>query len=218
MAQAASAASGAPRGWRLLVRLVLLSVRRGHPFGTKARQNPGLSPAEPRSRGMMTEAWPWLVLIGLGALHGLNPAMGWLFAVALGLHRASMTVVVQSLVPIALGHAASVFTVAAAVAMAGTVIDGRGVRLAAGGLLIGWAAYHAVYGHRHRVRFGMQVGLFGLGVWSALMAAGHGAGLMIVPALIPLCLATSPAHLITADTALPVAVAAASVHTTAMLI
>ena len=166
----------------------------------------------------MAEAWPWLVLIGLGALHGLNPAMGWLFAVALGLHRASMSVVVQSLVPIALGHAASVFAVAAAVAMAGTVIDGRGFRFAAGLLLIGWAAYHAVYGHRHRVRFGMQVRLFGLGVWSALMAAGHGAGLMIVPALIPLCLATSPAHLITADTALPVAVAAASVHTTAMLI
>ena len=33
--------------------------------------------------------WPWIALAGLGAFHGLNPAMGWLFAVALGLHRRS---------------------------------------------------------------------------------------------------------------------------------
>ena len=52
----------------------------------------------------MTAAWPWLVLAGLGAFHGLNPAMGWLFAVALGLHRRSRSVVLLSLVPIAIGH------------------------------------------------------------------------------------------------------------------
>src|SRR5437588_323524 len=49
----------------------------------------------------MTEAWPWLALAGLGAFHGLNPAMGWLFAVALGLHRKSRAVVLLSLLPIA---------------------------------------------------------------------------------------------------------------------
>ncbi len=30
----------------------------------------------------MSEAWPWLALLGLGAFHGINPGMGWLFAVA----------------------------------------------------------------------------------------------------------------------------------------
>src|SRR5262245_49400972 len=165
----------------------------------------------------MAEAWPWLALAGLGAFHGLNPAMGWLFAVGLGLHRRSMAVVVQSLIPIALGHALSIIVVAAAVVVAGIVLDGRVVRSAAGLLLIGWAAYHAVYGHRHRVRFGMQVGQVGLAVWSALMAAGHGAGLMLIPALMPLCLSASPVRAITVETALPVAVAAVGVHTVAML-
>ena len=33
----------------------------------------------------MTHVSPWLVLVALGAFHGLNPVMGWLFAVALGL-------------------------------------------------------------------------------------------------------------------------------------
>ena len=54
----------------------------------------------------MTDISPWLILIALGAFHGLNPAMGWLFAVALGLYRHSRRVVLVSLIPIALGHAA----------------------------------------------------------------------------------------------------------------
>ena len=29
-------------------------------------------------------SWAWISLVLLGAFHGLNPAMGWLFAVALG--------------------------------------------------------------------------------------------------------------------------------------
>ncbi len=37
----------------------------------------------------MNELWPWILLAGLGAFHGLNPAMGWLFAVALGMQRRS---------------------------------------------------------------------------------------------------------------------------------
>src|SRR4051812_11419922 len=59
--------------------------------------------------------WPWLTLAGLGMFHGLNPAMGWLFAVALGLHRHSRQVVVVSLLPVALGHALSISLVAVSV-------------------------------------------------------------------------------------------------------
>jgi hypothetical protein len=165
----------------------------------------------------VNELWPWLALAGLGAYHGVNPAMGWLFAVALGLHRHSRRVVLTALLPIAIGHALAILAVALAVVLLGIVVDQRTIRLAAGALLIGWAAYHTLYGSRHRVRFGMQVGMLGLGSWSFLMASTHGAGLMLVPVLIPLCLAAAPAQELTAAGSLPVALAAVGAHTLAML-
>src|ERR687891_17523 len=104
------------------------------------------------------------------------------------------------------------FAVALAVVLLGIVVDERAIRIAAGSLLIGWAAYHTLYGSRHRVRFGMQVGMLGLAAWSFLMASAHGAGLMLVPVLIPLCLAASPAGELTASGSLEVALAAVAVH------
>jgi hypothetical protein len=135
----------------------------------------------------MNEAWPWLVIAGLGAFHGVNPAMGWLFAVALGQHRHDRGVVWLSLLPIAAGHALSVAVVAVLLVLAGVLIDLRAVTIGAGVFLIGWALFHWVYGSRHRVRVGMRTGLAGLGLWSFLMATGHGAGLMLWPVLMPLC-------------------------------
>ncbi len=164
----------------------------------------------------MTELWPWLVLAGLGMYHGLNPAMGWLFAVALGLHRRSLGVVVQSLIPIALGHALAIATAAAAIAVAGLVVDPAPLRAVAGSALIVWALYHLLYGARHRVRVGMQTGFAGLALWSFLMAGAHGAGLMLAPALIPLCLAAGSAGAPLAGPLL-VSLAAVGVHTAAML-
>jgi len=140
----------------------------------------------------MTETWPWLTFAGLGAFHGLNPAMGWLFAVALALHRQSRATMWISLVPIAIGHLASIAIVAGLLVVAGTLVPQRLVQIGAGLVLLAWAAYHWRLGHRHRVRFGMQVGLMGLGVWSFLMATAHGAGLMLWPALMPLCISASP--------------------------
>jgi hypothetical protein len=164
----------------------------------------------------MTELWAWLALVGLGAFHGLNPAMGWLFAVALGMHQHDRRVVWLSAVPIALGHALSVAVLAAAFFWAGLIIDARIVRIGAGLVLIGWALYHWRYGHRHRVRFGMQTGLLGLGVWSFLMATAHGAGLMLWPVLMPLCIAAASEP----DGAGPLATAiiGIGVHTLAMLV
>lgn len=165
----------------------------------------------------MTESWPWLSLAGLGAFHGLNPAMGWLFAVALGLHRQSRRVVLISLLPIALGHGVATAVVALSVVFLGIVIDRRSIEIAAGMVLIIWAIYHALYGHRQRVRVGMQTGISGLAVWSFLMATAHGAGLMLIPVLVPLCLAATPAQVITASGSLPLSLAAVGVHTLAML-
>ncbi|WP_378950146.1 hypothetical protein [Mesorhizobium sp. ANAO-SY3R2] len=143
--------------------------------------------------------------------------MGWLFAVALGLHRQSRRIALQSLVPIALGHAVSIGVVALAVLALGLIIDERLLEVAAGMVLIGWATYQATYGHSHRVRIGMKTGMIGLGVWSFLMATAHGAGLMLVPVLIPLCLSGSPAGELTATGSLPIALAAIGVHMGAML-
>ena len=135
----------------------------------------------------MTETWPWFAVAGLGALHGLNPGMGWLFAVALGLHRQRRSVVYVSLLPIAAGHAISIVIVAGLLAATDYLVAPRLAGIGTGLLLIGWALYHWGFGHRHRVRFGLQVGLFGLAAWSFLMATAHGAGLMLWPALVPLC-------------------------------
>jgi hypothetical protein len=176
-----------------------------------------------REATSLTELWPWLALAGLGMFHGVNPAMGWLFAVALGLHRHSRQVVVLSLVPIALGHALSITVVLATVMLLGVVVDHRMVHMAAGVLLIAWALYHWLFGHRHRVRVGMRTGYAGLTLWSFVMATGHGAGLMLVPALMPLhTLHThgqaGHGYPIVGAGSLWLALAAVGVHTMAMLL
>jgi hypothetical protein len=161
----------------------------------------------------VSAAWPWLTFVGLGLFHGVNPAMGWLFAVALGLHRGSRRAILLALPPIALGHALSVWLVALAAILLGVVVDARVFHWGAGAVLIGWAGYHSLYGHRHRVRVGMTAGFAGLALWSFTMATTHGAGLMLVPALIPLCLDKS----LPGEPSLALSAAAVAVHGAAML-
>ena len=130
--------------------------------------------------------WPWLALVGLGLFHGVNPAMGWLFAVALGLQRGSAAAVAQALPPIALGHAAAIALAVVLVAVARPAIDVTWLRLAAALALIGFGAWHLARGYRHQLRFGMNVGFADLALWSFLMATAHGAGLMVMPVLLEL--------------------------------
>ena len=164
----------------------------------------------------MTNLWPWLTLAGLGAFHGANPAMGWLFAVALGLHRQSARTVWLSLVPIALGHAVSIATVLAMMVAFGAVMDLRSLQLVVAAFILAFAAYLAFYGHRHRVRVGMRAGMAGLAAWSFLMATSHGAGLMLVPSVLSLCVADH-AGMAGTSGSLSVSLAAVAVHTGAML-
>jgi len=165
----------------------------------------------------MRELWPWLTLVGLGMYHGINPAMGWLFAAALGLHRGRRSVVMQSLIPVAIGHLASISVVSGAVLGLGVVIDRRSLLMVAGFGLILWVLYHLVYGSRHRARIGMQAGFAGLLVWSFLMASAHGAGLMLFPALVPLCLSGSGAGDTATAGSLINSFAAVGIHTAAMV-
>ena len=163
--------------------------------------------------------WAWLAVAALGTFHGINPAMGWLFAVALGLYRRSRRVVLLSLVPIALGHALAAGSMLMAGLSLGMVIDHSLLNRVCGVLLIAWAAWHALRGHRMRPRVGMQTGFAGLTAWSFLMAGAHGAGLMLLPALMPICSALSHAPEIAASgPTAKIAAMALCVHSTAMLV
>jgi hypothetical protein len=126
-------------------------------------------------------------------------------------------VVLLSLIPIAVGHALAVAAVLVVVLTLGLVLHWTILGRIAGLVLIGWAIWHAVYGHRRRVRIGMQTGMAGLALWSFLMASAHGAGLMLIPIVVPLCLTATPAQGLTLSSALPVSLAALTVHTGAML-
>lgn len=169
----------------------------------------------------MTRDLPWLAALGLGALHGLNPAMGWLFAVALGLHRRSRGVVLLSLVPIALGHAAAVALTLGAFLLFGALVDHTVLAPVAGVVLLGWAAWHFRFGHRRPIRVGMRTGLAGLGLWSFLMAGMHGAGLMLVPIVLPSHLSSAhdaaAAGVSATGASLGLALGILAVHTAAML-
>lgn len=165
----------------------------------------------------MRELWPWLTLLGLGAYHGINPAMGWLFAVALGLHRRRRAVVLQALAPLALGHAAAIVATLAAVAALGRVLDATVLRTAAGALLFAWGLYHVLRRPPHPVRVGMRAGFAALLLWSFVMALAHGAGLMLVPVFYGWPAGMAGFHGPLTSASLAVALAAVGVHTLAML-
>jgi len=131
----------------------------------------------------MKVLWPWLVLVGLGAFHGINPGMGWLFAVALGLQEQSQRAVRRALLPIALGHAASIGVVVVAVSLLQAVLPEQLMRYLCAALLGAFGLWRLVRA-RHPRWVGMRVGFRDLMLWSFLMASAHGAGLMLVPLLL----------------------------------
>ena len=128
----------------------------------------------------MSSAWPWLALLGLGAFHGINPGMGWLFAVALGLQERQRSAVWRALPPIAVGHALSVGLIVALVALMHASISLETLRWLAALVLVSFGIYRLVRA-RHPRWVGMRVGFSDLTLWSFLMASAHGAGLMLVP-------------------------------------
>jgi hypothetical protein len=134
----------------------------------------------------MNTYWPWLSLLALGAFHGLNPAMGWLFAVSLGLQERRLRAVTTALGPIALGHALAIGLAAVAVGTLGLVIPQRLLLALGGAALLGFAAYKVATRFRHPRWVGMRVTPRELVLWSFLMASAHGAGLMLVPVLVGL--------------------------------
>jgi hypothetical protein len=149
--------------------------------------------------------------VGSGIFHGVNPAMGWLFATALGLQRGSRAALLGALPPIALGHAAAILLFLSSTAALRAWLPAGGLHWVPGVLLIAWAAWLQALGHRHRVHVGMTAGFASLAAWSALMATLHGAGLMLMPAMLPLC--GGSASLAVSTDALMVALQFTALHT-----
>ena len=122
----------------------------------------------------------WPALLALGAGHGINPAMGWLFAVALGLQRGTRRAVWGSLGPLALGHAAAIVATVAVAGLVGMLVPLETLRWITAGLLVGLGLFRLVRS-RHITYGGMRVNARELATWSFLMASAHGAGLMVLP-------------------------------------
>ena len=131
------------------------------------------------------DLWPWITLAALGAYHGINPAMGWLFAVALGLQERSRGAVFGAFPPIALGHAASVALVVGVVVIGRAIVPIDALKIVGCVALVGFGMYKLLRSSHPRW-VGMRVGFRDLTAWSFLMASAHGAGLMLVPILLRL--------------------------------
>jgi hypothetical protein len=123
--------------------------------------------------------WAWLLFL-LGAYHGVNPAMGWLFAVSLGMQEKNGRAVVRALLPLGVGHLLSVGLVVGAALVAQLTLPLKTVKIVAALVLIGFGLYRLLR-RRHPRWVGMQVGARDLVLWSFLMASAHGAGIMLLP-------------------------------------
>ena len=125
-----------------------------------------------------------LVLAGLGAYHGVNPAMGWLFAVSRGLQEGRRDAVLRALGPIAIGHELALVVVAGLLFALGSVIERSTLHIAAALALIGFGLWRFVKPRAHPRWTTMNVSGRELTLWSFLMSSAHGAGLMVAPVLL----------------------------------
>jgi len=131
----------------------------------------------------MNPSWPWAVLALLGAYHGLNPAMGWLFALALGLQEKRRSAVVWALLPIALGHAAAIAVAILILTFIQHFIPMHVLKWLVAAIIFSLGVYR-LFRAGHPRGAGMRVGARDLFLWSFLMASAHGAGLMLIPVLL----------------------------------
>jgi hypothetical protein len=162
----------------------------------------------------------WLMLL-LGAYHGINPGMGWLFAVALGIQEQRGSAVAKSLIPIAFGHALAIGSVVIVATSLGKAFPLLTIRYCVAALLVGLGIFSLVR-HWHPRWVRMRVGFRDLTTWSFLMASAHGAGLMVLPVLLGSSTVEAQAHMAgnchMSSTASPLAgIFATGIHTAGYL-
>jgi hypothetical protein len=136
----------------------------------------------------------WITLALLGAYHGLNPAMGWLFAVSNGMQQGSRRGVYRSLIPIAIGHEASIVVVAGLAIGASAVIDPGILRIVAASSLVAFGIFRFVKPHAHFRWTTMSPSNRELTLWSFLMSSAHGAGLIVAPVIVGLQVGADHEH------------------------
>jgi hypothetical protein len=134
-----------------------------------------------------------IVVVALGAFHGINPGMGWLFAVALGMQERRRGAVLRALVPLGAGHALAVAVAVGAALAIGSAMPLVWVRWPIAGALVSLGVLR-FFRHRHPRWGGMRVSMIGLTIWSFLMATAHGAGLMVVPVFMSTSIAAAGDH------------------------
>lgn len=169
----------------------------------------------------MTSAWPWILVAALGAYHGFDPSMGWLFAVALGLQEQRVSKVLWALGPIALGHLASIAAVVAIIGGLRLFFAIDYLRPIGAVALILFGLFRFVWPHAHPRWVAMRVNAAELTLWSFLMASAHGAGLMLFPILIGMTPNSAQAHQMAAicgTYSTGQAIAVVLVHTGAMIV
>jgi hypothetical protein len=170
----------------------------------------------------MSHNWPWVALVFLGAYHGLNPAMGWLFALALGLQEKRKSAVIGALLPIALGHAAAIAIAILLLRFTQSFLPMNLLKWVIALFLFSLGAYR-LFRASHPRGAGMRVGGKDLFVWSFLMASAHGAGLMILPVLMAQPMQAMTHHLagttpgFSTSLSTPVIGIAVLIHTVSML-
>jgi hypothetical protein len=170
----------------------------------------------------MNHNWPWVALALLGAYHGLNPAMGWLFALALGLQDKRKSAVIGALLPIALGHAAAIAIAILLLRLVQNFFPMNILKWVIAFTLFTLGA-HRIFRASHPRGAGMRVGGKDLFVWSFLMASAHGAGLMILPVLMAQPMQAMTHHMAGAmpgfstSLSIPVIGIAVLIHTLSML-
>ena len=135
----------------------------------------------------------WAMLMALGAFHGINPGMGWLFAVALGMQESRRGAVLRALVPLGAGHALAVAATLGATLAIGFAIPIGWLRWPIAGVLVSLGVLR-LFRDRHPRWGGMRVSMAGLTMWSFLMATAHGAGLMVVPVFMGMSMPAAGAH------------------------
>jgi hypothetical protein len=131
----------------------------------------------------MSHSWPWVALALLGAYHGLNPAMGWLFALAIGLQEKHRSAILVALLPIALGHAAAIAGTIFLFRFAEHFFSGNTLKWTTAAILFAVGIYR-LFKTWHPRGAGMRMGKMQLQAWSFIMASAHGAGLMLIPVLL----------------------------------
>jgi hypothetical protein len=164
--------------------------------------------------------WAWLAIVGLGAYHGLNPGMGGLLAVSNGMQARRARGVFLALPPIAVGHLLAMAAALLPFTLLGLYVEQlKAIRIAAGLSLVAFGIYKLV--NQRHPRFLVRIGPSQLTLWSFLMATAHGAGLMLVPVVLGLCVGGHGAHQALAEVArddLSVTLVAATVHSIAMVL